>query len=448
MMRTSWLSIHNQKGFENCAIRGTVGPLPFPAFDRHRTYQELDEQLRHNSQELRTQLLFKIRRDVTILSIISAKFSAENYHECRNWFTLQAESLGIDGLGQSTVPNLSFYNEYKDSCDALLRANVSDPNYQPRTYSDWYHRELSDFHQCFRPPALPDDDDVGGISSSLTARGRSVKRNVPMQGSRFVQRHRGPVCLREVLIETPAMKITRDLKKIVNPNMADPVDTNAAFGSAELCSHIQGGPLEVAGSVAKYIYQACGHSLAIGPQPVDLQTLPISVDQTIRHQMKRNMAAFVAQICGHDTATHVPLAIDGAPQVCQTCVSAVLTVFTALKGCKLAHYCDVVPFSEKCRLDGPRMLMVRSKMFSRITEKCPKLSREARSGARVSKSATSNAEFGEEFDVGDALVASLILPMAIRMDSVLDFLRDEIKIESEGQWQGQELDAARQATNE
>jgi hypothetical protein len=74
---------------------------------------------------------------------------------------------------------------------------------------------------------------------------------------------------------------------------------------------IQGGPLDVAGSVAKYIYEACGLSLAIGPQPVDLPTLPISVDQTIRHQMKRNIAAFVARMCGHNTATHVPLAIDG-----------------------------------------------------------------------------------------------------------------------------------------
>jgi hypothetical protein len=164
--------------------------------------------------------------------------------------------------------------------------------------------------------------------------------------------------------------------------------------------------------------------------------------------MKRNIAAFVAQMCGHDTTTHVPLAIDGAPHVCQTCVSAVLTVFTALKGCKLAHYCDVIPFSEKCKLDGPRMLMVRSKMFSRITEKCPKLSREARSGPRINKSATSTAEFGEEFNIGDALVASLILPVAIRMDSVLDFLRDEIKIETEGQWQGQGLEAADHATHE
>jgi hypothetical protein len=145
--------------------------------------------------------------------------------------------------------------------------------------------------------------------------------------------------------------------------------------------------------------------------------------------MKRNIAAFCAQMAGMEIGSEIPLLVRG-PEIAEVAVIGVLTVFAALRASKLTQYCDLIPFPATFSIDGPEVLRLRALLFSRILEKCPKLAPESRPALKPSTGKLGVLDLSDDVSVGDVYITALLLPLAVPISSVVDFLRDEIKVDT------------------
>jgi hypothetical protein len=375
--------------------------------------------------EFHRQLGTKMRRDGALLNIISSRFSAESYHAVRDIFTLAQSAKLLYEFDTTIVPKFQFHNESVDSFNTLLRENNKNPRHQPSHYHQSFVDAVSDFQTRFRASLADEGMSARGQREQFR---KTSDISTKTATSKFLMSYRPPTPLRNVPFEEPRLAALKSLKRLENRKLSDEADPNSVFGSPELRKHLNLNPLESAASVGRYIRTACGIGIPITLTPATRQSVAENVSQTWKHAMKRNIAAFVAQMAGLELSSEIPLLVKG-PEIVEVAIIAVLTIFTSLRSSKLAHYCDVIPFPATFPLDGPDMLQLRSLLFSRILEKCPKLCPESRPALKPSSAKLGVLDLSDDVSIGDVYVTSLLLPLAIPISSVVDFLRDEIKVD-------------------
>lgn len=165
--------------------------------------------------------------------------------------------------------------------------------------------------------------------------------------------------------------------------------------------------------------------------------------QTHRHTMQKNMNVFIAELIGDvKDLDHIPLKMV-IPQNIENCISAIFTVFNALKKIQnLSQYLDLTPFSKKLKSTDKLLIATQDKTWISLKSAFPKIELPTETNTLMSlgtmtrrRSTISSSLFAigniqnidEVMGSNDAFLACYLLPYILSFDSVSDFIKDEMK---------------------
>lgn len=401
------------------------------------TYEELCEQFEYNCQEMKKVMRAKVQREATILTAVSSHTSAVTFRDCKDVFTVAKDDTKTFEVPTGLVytPHLQLSTKTDDTLRVLIEQNIKNKRHVPASFRDILDNGVQAFHARYRQTIPGSEYEFENLESSrqpvmiTSARAGSA---APQQTSSVIVAYRPPTKVTEVPFEEPSIKVLKQLKDTPQPLSSRQADNSfVRFQAASLARFVNANPPDSVGALTRFFQVACNVSVPATTilEPTDFAAVAEGLEQSLKHRLKRNAASFVADLCGYDTTSVVPLNVEAPPHV-TTCVSVVLTIFKGLRTTKLAQYCDVIPFYKRDKLNKPELVMLRNAIFSRIQEKVPGLSADKRrSLGRHRKSSIHAMEYTETFSLTDAYTVCLLLPCIMRPDLVRDFLKDEIEIE-------------------
>ncbi|OHT13559.1 IQ calmodulin-binding motif family protein [Tritrichomonas foetus] len=417
-------------------------------FEKVRTFEELNQQYLHNCSELRKQLLIKLQRDTTTLSLMTSHFSAVSYNLSNQIFTVSNNppSVSIGDIQKSYCPDIQFYSEIDESVDFLINSMVNQPKCLPDKLKQDFKAAINSFHARLRVPKKELENFTANISPRShhhhTKKDHQRKSANQTAKSNLILPYKQPVIYEDIPFSNPQLEPIKGLTgmKPLKLGLNSTRDEfNSRFTIQSLISKLnnQLSTQDIAHSLRRFFF--CMTDLRIDVSKT-IEYSQQSIDSSefhssLRHRLRRNISAFLAQLCHHDISFAVPLVVDSPPPSSMACVSAVLTVFKEIMKSKFNVYCDQIPFAEIVNIDAQESLLIRGCVISKIYEKYPKLARDYKLSSRMGRKSSLN--IGNTVDMismdelsnGDAVLSAFLLPFIFRPEMVKEFIKEEVKIE-------------------
>lgn len=401
-----------------------------------RSFEELVDLSEKNRKELRKQLLVKLKRDASMLSVITSHCCALEFHEMFAGFSVALNELVICSLKgvEKYEAKLKFFMQIDAAINELAENNVCSQEV-PTRYQERLLETINIFHKQFREPlSLNSDDNPENDNMNPY----SNQTNISPKASTVFAYKTPTLKIDNFPIDTPILSATRTLKKIHEKQKETylPIERNTTISKFGVESHM-----------AEWMTMSL-HKMLIGLQRFffSMNGIRVDISQPLvykrgttcldvfpkerQHKLRRNILSFIADMCHIDASEGIPLNID-APQYVYDVISATLTFFVGLAKTKLKVYQELIPFSDYLCVDSPQLLLVRSRVMMTVYEKFPRLAKDSRKRFRTSllMMDLDNPEVNEELTNSDAHFASFLLPFIFIPYSVFDYLKTEISVE-------------------
>ncbi|OHT00046.1 hypothetical protein TRFO_33329 [Tritrichomonas foetus] len=459
LSRCFLLKLHDIKKYEICKLHRDR-ESGNPDFEKFRSLEELEKQLTSNIILLRRRTIDKVRRDHAILSSFVSHISAHEMHNHLNAFTTCDRNVGFEGVNGVKMEHgnlldtidltpICTFPDVDESIEFLVKTNYQAAGKITSTFQSTCDKVMSEFSNRLRDPNYFTMKLTNSFSSDSSAQftlsnfqpGSSLnstfnKQNGNMNTSAPIQNNK----ISAYVIQKPLPK--DPLFALVHNN--EQQDT--AFTILNLKRTLDKLPTleDIILAISSFFNDVCMIQLDITETKslVKLNEICTDVEQSVRHQMQKHLALFMAEIAGFSNLDQVPLKIH-APTSAVNCVSAIFTIHDALKKTSLSQYCDECPFSSKHRSDDKLLISSQEKLWNALRLMFPgkldlpnenassmlnlsSLTKRRGNKSTVFNMSGSTQNFEETLGSGEAFLACYLLPYILNFDSVIDFVRDEM----------------------
>jgi hypothetical protein len=397
-----------------------------------RTLAELEAAVQSNCAQLRAQLVRKLLRDSAVLCVVDSHFSALDYHAYHAMFSVAANETLISTVPviEGSVLKLVLYDDVAESVEVLSRQNEQFPAARQRIDKAFRHA-IAAFHRTYRAPAdlFPTQAHSATTSPRLPI--------IPTEGIVAAPRkapisvYRTPIVRLPVFpIEDPQLREIKALKKRHEKRRESSYTTPVSrYGLDRFEACLQGWSCnDMLQSVRRFFMAMIGTRIDISDRVDFGQNTYDDIPPEKHHVLRRRINAFLGQLSRVSLSEGVPLKSD-APQWGPECVSAILTVFRALKKLKKTQpYCDRIPFPDEVALDDLDTCSLRASFFTAAYEKFPKLNADGRRTPQGGRRKHSSAKDPEDISYDDIMAAAFVIPLVIRSEFIRDFLTTEVEM--------------------
>lgn len=427
------------------------------------SFNELVDILRSNRKLIRMKLINKINHDSNIFNASCSHFSAIKFHLTDQNFTLVDDITVIQSLNPNENPfkvqALNFSPEIYSSIEKLI-----DINSKPREISPIYKirlvQKIHNFKSHFRFPSnllqtqiyLRSESSEKFLSTSSAGSMASAEESqiqVTKQPSTakifLISSYKTPVVDEKPFpIENPLLNEIKQLKEL---------SQNSSSASSQIAKASKDSQLKSFGILSyrdKVMHMTLDDMLnGLRRFFLNMNDIRIDISRPLiyskddknslnlipvesRHQIRRRINGFIAEMCGFDTSQNAPLFVD-ADQFVYDCVSAVFTAYTeVMKFKETAKFCDSIPFPDFIHMDDTTMLNLRSSILSKIFEKFPYLAKEAmvkmnsiKIGDKIVPLSPKNIGSHDIMLLDDAYISVLLLPLILKPELIKNFLHDK-----------------------
>jgi len=425
-----------KKRINTAASAFDIVQVPSP----HRlTFEQIALHFNNISYNLHRQLMVKIRRDLSILFGLSSHKKANELRIYNPNFITTNDGKGMVNNFSFPVPSylpftppetlMSLRHIFQENLDSVFSL---DPKYK-----NSFVKQIGKFHSVCRNPSIV----FRNVSNATSDEQRTVSQaDISTRSSMKISKtqispYKKPLVYNTIPFDSPNLSLIRKLdvnkQQALMGRMVSIADFHLNFGIGSMCNKIEriGTLLELSHGLRRFFLSMVDVRIDVS-KLIDYksQNSPINYGpDDLKRLLRRNISAFLANICNFDTKNAVPMFVD-APQWAYHCVSVIMTVHRELKKTNLASYCDSIPFSKKINLDSVEIVSIRNQINSTVIAKFPRFAKKD-SSHMPRRSKDSALDQSDEFCVYDIDAATFLLPHILRPDMVGDFLKEEIKIE-------------------
>lgn len=414
------------------------------------SFQELNEISISNRKTIRKKLLNRISHDSNIFNAVCSHFSAIKFQIDLSSFSLVDDVSIIQSLNPERNPfeidSLNFSKSIYSSIENLIEENK-----KPKRISPYYKirlvKKMNKFNSQFKFPTnlltsqiFLSNTRSESVSSSLQNLSSNEDLPVAKQSTNtknfLISTYKTPpVDEQPFPISDPKLNEIRQLKETTENTMmfntkitkVSNENTLKTFGVNAYREKIMNMSLDdMLNGLRRFFFNMSDIRIDISKPMIyskedenSLNIIPVEN----RHQIRRRINAFMAEMCGFDISKTVPLYVD-AEKFVYDCISTIFTVFIEMtKHKETAKFCDSYPFPEFVQLDSQPILSVRSSILSSIFEKFPKLAKQAAmmNFRMPHKSAGSH----DSMQLEDANISVLLLPHIFKPELIKNFLQDK-----------------------
>jgi hypothetical protein len=432
LVRCLVLAVHRIKNFDlGYFVHGQSRFSGNPFFERLRTLPEIVDQSEANIDLFRQRLSRRNRRDGAVLAGMCSHLSAVRLGDFYAQFRTDDNCTIIvfvpdPGEGDpQEMKRVYVFPDLDESIEVLLRDNFGA---QPRlkgSTAETKDRELREFHGHLRNPYESEQEQYTGFKTGrIVSEASSLPNQNPLSASASIRSIKACKSRLAGLLagqgnfESPAELFTIEHLSSILKNFVGMDDMILAFQKALL--------------------DVCGVSLDVSVQLSIGKASMIAegAEQTRRHRMVRNIAAFVAEYVGISDLKNVPLKVK-APSDIINAVNAALTIHRAVQSTPLAQYCNDCPFSTRLRFDDALVQEARDRIWQAFRQRFPRLDSQLAGfhsvsvmarlkSVAASMMALAGGGSEEALTAKEVALVAFMLPFVLDFDSVIDFVKDEI----------------------
>ena len=360
----------------------------------------------------------KLHRDNLIILNVDSYRAALNYQELNPEFTV-AEEKGIALPAYLTkIPEeMVFSDDILPSLNEFMKEIKESKFILPPKLHSIIVQERKNFNNKMRHPTL--------IYGAPRETKKEQQNNSALQNQAQNKRKEGRVVLEpfirpEKQTNIPFLHPSLDcvkqlahgseLKNFMNSSL---IDLHSTLELSIFINKLEKG--DYANNLRRFFLATSRIKIDVKPQEEE------NLSPSIKRQHRRNVATFVAGLCGIDASQSVPVSIE-KPKWVDDYVHAIIGAFKEIKKFpSLAIYCGDTSFPTKLPIDSDEAVDLRNYIKMAITKKYGKLSKKETTLRKTTDS--------DEFCQQDLYIAMFALPYIIKPEYVRDFLKEEIKID-------------------
>ncbi|OHT06848.1 hypothetical protein TRFO_25100 [Tritrichomonas foetus] len=419
-----------------------------PFFEKCRTFEELYTGLKTNTELLRDRLVTKISRDNAILTGMVTHISALYTQKHIKNFTTQDSFSFVKikaHIPTNSNQNVIVYADLNESIEDLFnKLNNSQPKI-PYDFEGLKNQMILDFSRRLRDPKDINKPQglklfgqaMTGLASSVLKKPLEDVQKNPLISSHvnFPNQDAEP---QSIFAQLRTSKINQSCEHLSDryftvSNLQDVLNSHHEYET-------------IISSLLKFFTEITRVSLDISTtlsisRPNDIAP---NVDQSKRHKMVNNIAAFLAQIAGFSDLSKVPRRVN-APDYATAAVDAILTMHHSLMMTSLSQYCDETPFSTKILFNDHLVSESYSSLWMCLKKRYKKIelpisfigmmrqfgalamaARENPSSSHSNRSASGVSGRDDQMTSKEAIIGCYLLPFIISYDLLKEFSKDEI----------------------
>lgn len=413
------LRVHQLKPYDLCKLgieKPVVEDNENPLFVKNRTIEELEAQIIKNGDIIRQRTRFKLMRDFSILAGFISHINAVRFKEFLPQFSTEDEShvLQFERV-QITDEMIKVYPEIRESTNLLLDEALKITERIKTTYAKEKMRTLLKFNSRLRSPNFLDD-----IVIAQTGR-ESIRKEDTTD-------------LRSTSVESfYSADYTPPQINQLNTFFFEDDYFRKTFSRISDVDDLKGSMRRFFNTTNKVNLDMIQYFAIDKPT-----TIYRRVEQSIRHRTMKNIFAFLNEINGTKANSPVPKLLE-APEWAKIFISASISLHKDLMETNLAQYLNETAFSQLIHIDDRVLIETRTKTWnalkkrfgfeipsSFVSGKKQQFVPSSFSGFNLFSSRSSSRSCDEKMNESDAYLVCFILPHVIPMESLLDFISDEI----------------------
>ncbi|OHT12188.1 hypothetical protein TRFO_18204 [Tritrichomonas foetus] len=418
LARAFALRINQIKPYETWEFEGEMKTTRDKSlfFERMRTKNELEDQLKNNLMILKSRMSYKRARDTALMANVSSHLDSIEFQSnilpnftTDHWFS--SLSIPTPENIDLTTP-IQVFPELDISINEEINQIMGLPDKIKATREKEKKQILQEFAEKMRPPnTLNDSKDI--IFENILAGGSKAIKTNQESSENYSKNNK-------------IMKYSGDVQKSFNTDQFLKYFNGMNF--IKIVTDLSYEEMKAAFS--RFFQENFNLSFAYKDNEViykpDDPTIFEELEQFKKHGITRNINAFIAEMCGLEVGKNVPK-MKMMPFM-QNVISVILSIHKWLQKTPFVQYIPRNPFSDRESINGERTIESRMRVWNIIKQKFPAFeipgSTQVKLKTLQTISALNLVRF-DEFSQQDAYFVSMVLPHIISVDSVVDFVREE-----------------------
>ena len=377
------------------------------------------------SNEYRKILKFKLYRDNYKIFNFNSRNTAIQFNKKFSNFSISKEEINNKNLFPliNLNKNIIFYPELKDSINYLIELNKKSNYIYSKYLKERYLINKSKLHSRLRHP-----NEISKLTQYFPIeeqRKKSQQDVIPrIIPSNKVAKHQISSYQKPII----SISIDNNSKQLPLNRMVSIADYQINYGIKSMIKKIEifENINEMIQSIKRFFFSFINLRFdSIRPLEYNnniIDQIECNLEQ--KRLIRRNISAFLAEICELDTTNSVPIFVN-APKWGYNSISTILTFHKELKKTNHFNYCYQIPFFKKIDLNSNELIHIRAQIMNKIINKYPKFSKRDQLSINFRRETDSL----DEFNISDADLTIFLLPHIFSFEMVGDFLKEEIKID-------------------
>ena len=381
------------------------------------TLAELRQIYNESTLQMKERMKIKMKRDKMIVLNVDSYRAAMNYKEIDPNFTVAEENgIKLPNYLIRTPEPIEIPENVLFSLKEYLEETRNSKFIIPPKLHSIITKERKLFNSKLRHPTI-----IYGTQTETTKEQQSTSllQNQQQGKSRdrvtlvsFIK----PGKQENIPFIHPSLECVKQLSsgsELQNFKISSLLDLHTNFGSSLFINKLESA--DYINNLRRFFIATTGIKLEIKPQE------ETNLSPQVKRQHRRNIATFVAGLCGIDASKSVPINFE-KPQWITSFVQAIIGAHKELKRIpSLAVYCGDTSFPSKLPIDSDDAVELRHFINIGVSKKYPKLSKKEPTLRKPNDA--------DDFCQQDLYVSMFALPYIIKPECVRDFIKDEIKLE-------------------